>query len=616
MENRIPTLLILALLTIPLLAPALATSADEDTAEALPVDRLTNGSAAQAPLGLADADPWVDANGDVMFGDLDMGTNSIVLNGGLLRSFETGVLEFGGNRVCLEGAPCTSGGIANLIAGTGLTGGGTGTTVTLDADLSTLQARVTNACNAGSSIRAIYADGTIACEPDDDHLTTLHCENSAVLGRTNNAWACTYPIDQDTLGKLTCAPGQVAKALAGASPSWTCADDSDALGQAVCESGAYAQMGTGGWGCSYIVDQDTLAELVCPHDNVVTYGPTGDPSRPFGWVCNDQTLANLQNWCALLDVPHYVDGDWWCMADKDTTYTAGSGISLEGTTIINTGDVNAWDDVTQSTPFGGDVQGTFDALQLSEDVVTAHELDDGSISDSHIAVGAAIAPSKVSGTAAILNPSTLQCFDTFVLCIHPDTNRVGLGGGLTPTERLTVSGSVAVTDRYRFVTPQFGEVHVSALDFEPVWDTAASEAELRKEWSSGASFATGTGLIHVGAAVELPAGATISALRCYGMDGHNAGGRTPEGQARPRPHRQHARAPARTALRRRYQRPDAVADGIVRADLQRVRVLPGRHVPRARLIGGQGVPRVRRRVHDGLRPVVLTALVRRPAPRR
>ena len=65
-------------------------------------------------------------------------------------------------------AATNPGTITGVAAGTGMTGGGTSGTVTLASDTSYMQRRVTGACVAGSSIRAIYSDGTVVCESDTD----------------------------------------------------------------------------------------------------------------------------------------------------------------------------------------------------------------------------------------------------------------------------------------------------------------------------------------------------------------------------------------------------------------------------------------------------------------
>ncbi|MFK7923411.1 MAG: tail fiber domain-containing protein, partial [Bacteroidia bacterium] len=62
------------------------------------------------------------------------------------------------------------------------------------------------------------------------------------------------------------------------------------------------------------------------------------------------------------------NGTQWAPAsdiDNNTTYTAGTGMTLSGTTFINTGDTDASDDLTNASTAGGDASGTFAALNVN-----------------------------------------------------------------------------------------------------------------------------------------------------------------------------------------------------------------------------------------------------------
>jgi len=95
----------------------------------------------------------------------------------------------------------SGGDITAVTAGTGLTGGGTTGSVTLAADPTYLQRRVSSTCATGSSMRAINADGTVTCEADDN--TSYSAGTGLALVGTQFSLSTPYQLPQ------TCANGQM-----------------------------------------------------------------------------------------------------------------------------------------------------------------------------------------------------------------------------------------------------------------------------------------------------------------------------------------------------------------------------------------------------------------------
>lgn len=79
-------------------------------------------------------------------------------------------------------APVADGDITGVVADTGLLGGGLSGTVTLSADTTVLQRRVTGACPAGEAVASVNADGSVNCVPADDGDITEVTAGSGLLG--------------------------------------------------------------------------------------------------------------------------------------------------------------------------------------------------------------------------------------------------------------------------------------------------------------------------------------------------------------------------------------------------------------------------------------------------
>lgn len=164
------------------------------------------------------------------------------------------------------------------------------------ADLAYLQRRVSSSCAVGSSIRAIAADGAVICEIDTD--TTNPGTISGVIagdGMTGGGITGTVTLAADTdylqrRVEATCTPGSSIRAI-------------NVDGSVVCDAPAEAIAGAG--------------------------------LERSGNRIDIRESYQLPQTCAHGLIPEWNDGMklWQCGKDDDTTYTAGFGLALKGTTF-------------------------------------------------------------------------------------------------------------------------------------------------------------------------------------------------------------------------------------------------------------------------------------------
>jgi hypothetical protein len=97
-------------------------------------------------------------------------------------------------------ADVTGGTVTSLTAGSGLTGGTITTSGTIAVDTASIQRRVTGACAAGSSIRVVNQDGTVACQDaGTGDITGVSVTAGSGLTGGGDAGDVSLSVDRDIL---------------------------------------------------------------------------------------------------------------------------------------------------------------------------------------------------------------------------------------------------------------------------------------------------------------------------------------------------------------------------------------------------------------------------------
>jgi hypothetical protein len=158
----------------------------------------------------------------------------------------------------------------------------------------TLQRRVNSTCTgAGESIKTINADGSVTCATDTD--TTYSAAPGSGVTLVGGAFGTDATVQRRTTAP-TCPAGQYLRAI-GPDGTPTCAIDTDTNTTYTAAPGSGVTLVGGAFGTDATIQRRTAT-----------------PTCPAG-----QYLRAIA-----------ADGTPTCAPDTDTTYTAGSGISLTG----------------------------------------------------------------------------------------------------------------------------------------------------------------------------------------------------------------------------------------------------------------------------------------------
>ena len=126
------------------------------------------------------------------------------------------------------------------------------------------------------------------------------------------------------------------------------------------------------------------------------------------------------------------------------TYTAGTGISIIGNTITNTGDTNPNNDITTSSNAGGDLSGVFSNLQIKSSRVGSSEIANGSIQGVDLSQMGAFNGDVLGWDGSSWGPTTVS--GGYIVPNAPGLPGTGCSSGFLPFDCSTcVTGSQFTT---------------------------------------------------------------------------------------------------------------------------------------------------------------------------
>jgi hypothetical protein len=217
----------------------------------------------------------------------------------------------------------------------------TGDTFSVNPD--EVQFRVIDSCPAGSALRVIYEDGTVGCETDDGTVFTTGSGLSLSAGVL-----AIDPLYTQRRVSSTCAAGSSIREILGDGmvicetddgTTYTAGNGISVVGNTISIDPAYTQRRVNGI-CNveemmYFIDED--GNVYCDTDDNTTYSAGSGLSLTSTTFSIDSayTQRRVSNTCTAGSSIRAInlDGTVICETDDNTTYSAGSGLSLSTTSF-------------------------------------------------------------------------------------------------------------------------------------------------------------------------------------------------------------------------------------------------------------------------------------------
>ncbi|MCB9532216.1 MAG: hypothetical protein H6700_10660 [Myxococcales bacterium] len=359
----------------------------------------------------------------------------------------------------------------------------------------TVQARVAATCPAGSSIRAIAADGTVTCETDDDTDTNTTYTAGSGLSLTGTTFAVDSAAVQTRVA-ATCPAGSSIRAIA-ADGTVTCETDDDTDTDTTYTAGTGLSL----TGTTFAVNTATI------QSRVASTCPAGSSIRAIA--------ANGTVTCETDD-------------DTNTTYTAGTGLALTGTTFsVDANAVQAR--VAATCPAGSSIRA------IAADGTVTCETDDDTDTDTTYSAGSGLAltgttfsvdansvQTRVAATCAAGSSIRAIAADGTVTCEIDDNTSTAYaaGTGLTLTGTTFAVNTATVQARVATTCPAGSSIRAIAANGTVTCET---DDDTNTTYTAGAGLAlTGTTFSVDAAAVQARVGASCpagSSIRAIAADG-------------------------------------------------------------------------------------------------